>query len=40
MPQLFASLALEGSADGSELAQILAAQVHTISELMLCCRMH
>ena len=39
MPQLFASLALEGSADGSDLAETLAAQVRTVSGLMLCCRM-
>ena len=39
MPQLFASLALEGSADGSDLAETLAAQVCTLSILSFCCKM-
>ena len=39
MPQLFASLALQGSADGSDLAEILAGQVCTLSSLAFCCKM-
>ena len=38
MPQLFASLALEGSADGSDLAVVLAAQVCTLSIWNLPCK--
>ena len=39
MPQLFASLALQGSLDGSDLAEVLAAQVCTLSILTFCCKM-
>ena len=39
MPQLFASLALQGSLDGSDLAELLAAQVCILSILTSCCKM-
>lgn len=36
MPQLFASLALEGARDGCDLSEILAEQVQ-LSACMMCC---
>lgn len=38
MPQLFASLALDGSADGSDLPETLAAQVCTLSDSTSSCK--